>query len=169
MVRIIAQQERGVSLPFHYELFHSRTGEASTIRNKGSLLYLLCQRESETHKYRKEVQSSDHRSARCPCRAFGCAETQSSFSRSVSDLHLNSTESGVKLHIRALASGLKSTEMFLTEPSPHVVSCWACFHGVCPRWRRCTLCAGSAGAEGKGLERCAAPTRSLRALQGCQK
>lgn len=51
----------------------------------------------------------------------------------------------------------------------HVVSCWACFHGVCPRWRRCTLCAGSAGAEGKGLERCAAPTRSLRALQGCQK
>ncbi len=32
-----------------------------------------------------------------------------------------------------------------------------------------TLCAGSAGAEGKGLERCAALTRSLRALQGCQK
>lgn len=48
VVRIIAQQ-RGVSLPFHYELFLPRTGETSKIRTKGSP-YLYSVRESETRK-----------------------------------------------------------------------------------------------------------------------
>lgn len=60
VVRIIAQQQKEVSLPFHYDLFHPRTGDASTIRTKGSLLCLLCQSKLESPKYRKEVQSSYH-------------------------------------------------------------------------------------------------------------
>lgn len=131
-------------MPFHYELFHPRTRDASTIRTKGSVLCLLCQSKIESAKYRKEVQSSDHRSARCPRRASGCAKTQSSFSRSGSDLHLNSTESCVKLHINAFAPGLEITQMFVTEPSSRVVSRRACFPGVCPSWKRvralCKIC-----------------------------
>lgn len=132
---------------------------------KGSLLYLLCQRESETHKNKKEVQFSDQESARCPCWASGCAETQSSLSRSVSDLQLNSNESGVKLHIGVFVSGLKITLMFVTEPSPRIVSCWACFVGVGPRWRRSVQDLPVLKAKVWS----AALTRSLRALQGCQK
>ncbi len=94
------------------------------------------ERVRNPQKNKKEVQFSDHESARCPRRASGCAETQSSLSRSVSDLHLNSNESGVKLHIGAFVSGLKITRMFVTEPSPRIVSCWACFVGVGPRRRR---------------------------------
>lgn len=116
-------------------------------------------------KTKKEVQSSDHKSARCPRRASGCAETQSSFSPSVSDLHLNSNESGVKLHISAFVSGLKITQMFVTEPSPRIVSCWACFVGVGPRWRRSVQDLPVLKAKVWS----AALTRSLRALQGCQK
>ncbi len=138
VVRIIAQQQqRRVSLPFHYELFHPRTGEAWAIRPKDpSYIYSVRESQKPTKKNKKEVQFSDHESARCPRRASGCAETQSSLSRSVSDLHLNSNESGVKLHIGAFVSGLKITRMFVTEPSPRIVSCWACFVGVGPRRRR---------------------------------
>lgn len=66
---------------------------------------------------------------------------------------------------RCFVSGLKITLMFVTEPSPRIVSCWACFVGVGPRWRRSVQDLPVLKAKVWS----AALTRSLRALQGCQK
>ncbi len=153
VVWIIALQQRRVSLPFHYELFHPRTGEAWAIRTKWSLLYLLCKRESETHKNKK--RSSVLWSQKRPMspqgvRVRGDAKfLLSQCLRSSSQLKWERRETS---HQCFRVWFKNHTDVCNGAITPHSIllglfcRCWSALE---------TLCAGSAGAEGKGLERCA--------------